>query len=325
LATFFTTGLATFDLTGDEAFGIAPSLDSLSLVVPKKLAMPVLLWLESRTRGPGGTFVAVLRAVAVDGYTALLASVVLLLFGSAIGADFVVGLMSEVEGDDWNPQSNPHALLLSLLLTAAFEDDTFAAWLVASLPTLRISAACVGVGSKALGFAGDEGFGKRVLPSASLGLVIPKKLPIPEPLWLESRGSCREGTSFARRGTAAVVVGARVMDLLSFPETTGATGFAMGLVSGSAIGTDLKPRSNPVAALLSEVVEEPPMLELEELVSALVISLRVVGVGAGCVWGILSDADCGVSIKDGTLEDDLNKLLKTVSDNLSVLTSDAFT
>jgi hypothetical protein len=59
------------------------------------------------------------------------------------------------------------------------------------------------------------------------------------------------------------VVGARVLVLLSFTETTGTTGFAVGLVSGSAIGTDLKPRSNPMAAVLSEVVKEPPTLELE--------------------------------------------------------------
>jgi hypothetical protein len=181
LTTFFATGPATFGLTRDEAFGIAP-LKSFGLVIPKKLATPVLLWLESRTSGPGGALADVLRAVAVDGAIVLLASIV--------GANFVVGLMSEAAADDWNPRSNPQALPLSLLLIAAFDlespDATFAACSAGSVPTLRISAACVGVGSEALGFAGGEGFW---LLSASFDLAIPKKLPIPEPLWLESRES----------------------------------------------------------------------------------------------------------------------------------------
>jgi hypothetical protein len=120
LTAFFETGLATFGLTGDEAFGIAP-LDSLGLVIPKKLAMPVLLWLESRTRCPDGTLFDVPRAVAVDRATALFAFVVSLFLGYAIGADFVVGLMLEAAVDDWNPRSNPYVLLLSLLLIAVFD------------------------------------------------------------------------------------------------------------------------------------------------------------------------------------------------------------
>jgi hypothetical protein len=55
------------------------------------------------------------------------------------------------------------------------------------VPAIRVSTAFVA--SEALGFAVGEGVWIRVLPSASLVLAIPKKLPIPEPLWLESGGS----------------------------------------------------------------------------------------------------------------------------------------
>jgi hypothetical protein len=100
---------------------------------------------------------------------------------------------------------------------------------------------------------------------------------------------------------------------LSFIETTG-DGFVVGLVSGTR-GTDLKPRSSPVAALL--LVGELLSWELEEIVSALIVSLLVAGFDVGCVSGILSDADCGVSTKVDALEV-LNKLLKTVSEPLSL-------